>query len=209
MILSHRGWWEIESEKNTIASFVRSFSSGFGTETDIRDFKGKLVISHDIANDHSMLVEDFFQLYNQYDNNLPLALNIKADGLQQQLEELIIKFGISNYFVFDMSIPDTVGYMKRGLNFFTRESEYEVKPSFYDQANGVWLDEFKKNWISARIIQNHLKNNKQVCIVSPELHKRSWDKEWSLYRKNFNINNSLNIHICTDMPLKAKKYFHE
>jgi hypothetical protein len=48
-ILSHRRYWKMDSEKNTKIAFERSFSLGFGTETDLmRDFGRKIVISHDM-----------------------------------------------------------------------------------------------------------------------------------------------------------------
>jgi nucleoside-diphosphate-sugar epimerase len=47
-IISHRGFWLKDEEKNTIQAFERSFEFGFGTETDIRDYKGELVISYDM-----------------------------------------------------------------------------------------------------------------------------------------------------------------
>ncbi len=81
IVLSHRGYWKLPSEKNTKLAFERSFSMGFGTETDIRDRHSKLVISHDMADDKAIALEDFFAIYRQYPSNLPLALNIKADGL--------------------------------------------------------------------------------------------------------------------------------
>ena len=49
-ILSHRGFWREVAEKNKLVAFDYSFSLGFGTETDVRDFGGELVISHDIPN---------------------------------------------------------------------------------------------------------------------------------------------------------------
>ena len=70
IILSHRGYWKINSEKNCTPSFDRSFSLGFGTETDVRDYKGKLVISHDIADEKSIPVEDFFKIYKKYIDNM-------------------------------------------------------------------------------------------------------------------------------------------
>ena len=48
IILSHRGYWKLEEERNRAAAFQRSFDLGYGTETDIRDIQGKLVISHDM-----------------------------------------------------------------------------------------------------------------------------------------------------------------
>ena len=45
-ILSHRGYWKEEKEKNTIDAVRKAFDHGFGIESDIRDLDGKLVISH-------------------------------------------------------------------------------------------------------------------------------------------------------------------
>lgn len=211
-IISHRGYWKVSDEKNKINAFERSFKLGFGTETDIRDFNGELVISHDIPNssiEELIYVDDFFKLYKSIGNNLPLALNIKSDGLQEMLKNLIIKYDISNYFVFDMSIPDTLGYMKRDIKYFSRQSEFEIMPSLYKECKGVWLDEFVNHWITPEIIDEHLKINKLVCIVSPELHGRNNIQEWANY-KNFITNQfSENLILCTDNPEDAKKYFYE
>lgn len=211
-IISHRGYWKVSDEKNKINAFERSFKLGFGTETDIRDFNGELVISHDIPKsspEELIYVDDFFKLYKSIGNNLPLALNIKSDGLQEMLKNLIIKYDISNYFVFDMSIPDTLGYMKRDIKYFSRQSDFEIIPSLYKECRGVWLDEFVNHWITPEIIEEHFKKNKFVCIVSPELHGRNNIQEWANY-KNFITNQfSENLILCTDNPEDAKKYFYE
>ena len=141
-IISHRGYWKLNEEKNSSLAFERSFSLNFGTETDIRDNNEKLVISHDIANSTAITVDHFFNLFNSYQSDLPLALNIKADGLQTKLKALLEKYLIKNYFVFDMSIPDTLGYIKNNLIFFSRQSEYEPTPVFYNECDGIWLDCF-------------------------------------------------------------------
>ena len=209
IILSHRGYWKEISEKNQLLAFDRSFSLDFGTETDIRDYNGELVISHNIADEHCMSVEKFLKIYKKFNKNLPLALNIKADGLQIKLKELIKKFDINNYFVFDMSIPDGLQYLKQDIKSFTRESEYETIPAFYNDAKGIWLDEFKSHWIDKEIIQKHIKNGKQLCIVSPDLHKRKYQEEWQHYKdieKELCINN---LMICTDFPEKAKDFFND
>lgn len=207
IILSHRGYWKDVNEKNQQVSFERSFSLGFGTETDIRDYKGELVISHDIADENCISVKEMLEIYNKYNNTLPLALNIKADGLQIKLKELLEEHKITNYFVFDMSVPDGLGYLKQNMKAFTRESEYEKVPSFYDEACGIWLDEFQEHWITKEVIEKHIKNNKQICIVSPDLHKREYIKEWQHYKiieKELGIDN---LMICTDYPEIAKEFF--
>ncbi len=207
MIISHRGFWIREEEKNSVEAFERSFSSGFGTETDIRDFNGELVISHDIPTKKGITLKRFFEVFNSYDNTLPLALNIKSDGLQSHIFDLLKEYDILNYFVFDMSVPDALGYLKKGIKAYTRESEYERTPSFYEKAKGVWMDEFKESWIEPENINKHLSNNKEVCIVSPELHKRDYLSEWKKYGESFNFVDNESLHICTDKPQKAKDFF--
>lgn len=134
-----------------------------------------------------------FEFYNKYNNTLPLALNIKADGLQIKL-----KYNIENYFVFDMSVPDGIQYLKQNIKSFTRESEYEKIPSFYDESSGVWLDEFQGHWINKEVIEKHIKNNKQICIVSPDLHKREYKNEWKHYKEIENELGINNLMICTE-----------
>lgn len=209
IVLSHRGYWLDGSEKNNVTAFERSFSLGIGTETDIRDYQGELVISHDIADESCISVEEFFKLYNCYDKKPPLALNIKADGLQYKLKQLLKKYEITNYFVFDMSVPDGLQYLKEGLNSFTRESEYEKEASFYNEASGVWLDEFYGHWINKSVIEKHLHHNKTICIVSPDLHKREYENEWLHYK---NIEKELGTNeliICTDHVEEAMRFFSE
>lgn len=210
VILSHRGLWQTEQEKNTEVAFRRSFDLGYGTETDIRDYHGELVISHDIADANSMPLNYFFEIYSTYSKNLPLALNIKSNGLQMKLLKAINKYKVSNYFVFDMAVPDTLGYLKLGLKIFTRQSEFEKIPSLYESADGVWLDEFDEHWIDHIEILKHLANNKKVCIVSPELHNRSNELEWTDYNIICkNLQNENRLMICTDHPEEANRIINE
>jgi hypothetical protein len=207
-ILSHRGYWKSSEEKNLRTAFERSFSLGFGTETDLRDLYKKLVVSHDIPDESAMTGSEFFEIYRQYSSELTLALNVKSDGLQKILWELLKKFNIENYFVFDMSVPDGLQYIKQGgFNVFTRQSEYEKEPSFYDQAQGVWMDMFVNDWIEEKDIEKHLEKGKKICIVSPDLHKRNHLPFWEKLSK-MSVAESKNLMLCTDFPEEAKKLFY-
>lgn len=206
-ILSHRGFWLSDAEKNSVNAFERSFDHGFGTETDIRDFAGNLVISHDVADKSCIGLPEFLDIYRLGSKNLPLALNVKSDGLQALLKTTLQEQGIENYFVFDMSVPDMVGYLKAGLKTFTRQSEYETAPALYEQASGVWLDEFHSHWIDEAVIAQHVSNGKKVCIVSPELHRRQYQDEWNHYRDIDRKLGSDAVMLCTDYPIAAKEFF--
>lgn len=205
-IISHRGYWIEKSEKNTTSSFQRSFKLGFGTETDVRDYNGSLVISHDIPSDSSILIDDFFKIYKNHSNST-LALNIKSDGLQSILISKLEEYNINNYFVFDMSIPDSIGYINNQIKVFSRQSEYETIPFFYDQVEGIWLDSFQYEWYDLNLIINHIKKGKKVAIVSSELHGRDQMSLWQFIRTN-NLNKQESIILCTDFPELASKYFN-
>lgn len=206
IILSHRGYWKTLEERNTPEAFTRSFELGFGTETDLRDCAGELVISHDVPGQGALPGDEFFDLYRQFPGKLPLALNIKADGLQTLLRAELERCEIDNYFVFDMSVPDAWVCVQRGLRVFTRQSELEPEPTLYREAAGVWLDCFFDDWIDEQIIETHLRAGKQVCLVSPELHRRRHESFWEKLR-GMDMCESADLMICTDHPENARGFF--
>jgi len=209
LILSHRGYWKSMEEKNSPVAFKRSFSLGFGTEVDVRDYHGKLVVSHDIADSVSMDFRDFLGVYSGYKSNLYLAINIKADGLQSLLLDLLSEHKIKNYFIFDMAVPDALGYLDLGMKVFTRESEFETSSSLYEQADGVWMDEFNTHWITAQRIQHHIDKEKKVCIVSPELHQMDHSARWNDYKAVSRNLDKGELMLCTDFPEEARRYFND
>ncbi|WEK40944.1 MAG: hypothetical protein P0Y50_04870 [Candidatus Brevundimonas colombiensis] len=204
LILSHRGYWREAEEKNAWVAFERTVSSGYGTETDVRDLNGELVVSHDPPMAGARRWVEVVALFR--DSGLPLAVNIKADGLSSMLAEAFADSGI-DWFAFDMSGPETVRYARAGLPFFTRHSDIEPEPALYAEANGVWLDAFTgHDWITPSVIQTHLDNGKRVCLVSPELHGRAPDPFWSMIEPLAAVGNDA-LMLCTDTPDDAKARF--
>lgn len=216
-ILAHRGFWGLQDstkqiKPNSLESFKHAFQNGFGIESDLRDFDLQLVISHDMPTSRALRAQSLFALYKNFLHNPPLALNIKSDGLQVALKALLEKYRVKNYFCFDMSVPDMRIFAQNGLNFFTRISEIEQKCVLYDEAQGVWCDEFYSHWISESTILAHLENGKKVAIVSPELHKRQYLSAWRDYKQIIESNalsGDSRIFLCTDFPHLAKEFFNE
>ena len=200
-ILAHRGYWIKESEKNTKLAFERAFDNGFGIETDLRDICGEIVISHDMPKGNEITFEELLQIMDG--RNLTLGLNIKADGQANEIKRLLEKYNHTNYFTFDMSIPEMIYQHKVGLKVFTGISDIVSTPISFDKAQGIWLDSFKSDWFGEKEIKDILSKNKQVCIVSPDLHKREYKKVWKKYKK------VSGIIICTDYPQEAKEYFND
>ncbi len=205
-IISHRGLWFKPEERNSVGSLKLSLDSNFGLETDIRDWNDNLVISHDMPNEANILLTDLLEHYRIKNSSLPLALNIKADGLHDQLKRILADFSIDNYFLFDMSVPDLIGYVKREMKVFLRLSEYEHDLFLYDKIEGIWLDSFNGLWYDEKLIKNHLDKGKKVCLVSDELHHRPFDKQWELIL-NWSLNKRDNFILCTDYPEKGKEVF--
>lgn len=206
-ILAHRGFWKEESEKNQLLAFERAFGAGVGIETDIRDYNGQVVISHNPASEDCPRLTELLEMWKHKGKPM-LALNIKADGLYLLLEEIFERYGLdeSNYFLFDASVPEEYVYLKRGYIFFSRSSEFEEKVSFFEDVNGIWLDQFTEcNHIETHI-ESLLLSGKNIVVVSPELHKRDNTAIWELLRK---YRDNDNLILCTDVPDKAKEYFDE
>jgi hypothetical protein len=208
--LAHRGWWVDAAEKNSRRAFERALEAGYGIETDIRDFQGELVISHDIPVGSAMRCAEFFELYKRYESAPLLALNIKSDGLQAKLEALLAEYDVTNYFVFDMSVPDTIGYIRRGMNTYCRVSEYETDPPFAEEREGLWFDAFTAQEINFEQVCAALDRGESACLVSPELHGRNYNAVWKSWRDQLNRHQNLageRLAICTDLPRDAQDFF--
>ena len=207
-ILSHRGYWGTNRAPNSLEAFEASFSLGFGTETDLRDHCGRLVIAHDPpVGEQVIAVEAMLACHKALAPDAPLALNIKADGLQPLLEPLLARFGVKHCFLFDMSVPDTVRSLSRGLPCFTRQSDLETDPVLVDRCNGVWMDAFADDaWITIAVIDGHLAAGRQVCLVSPELHGRDPQGLWMRLRGE-GISRRHGVMLCTDQPEEASEFF--
>lgn len=206
IVLSHRGYWKERAEQNTAAAFARSFRLGFGTETDLRDLDGRLVIAHDPARAGAPPAGVLFEAHAAADATLPLALNVKADGLHKWVREAFDRYGLANAFVFDVAVPDARGYLAAGVPVFTRHSELEPEPAFYAAAAGVWVDGFESDWATEADLARHLAAGKRVCVVSPELHGRPpaafWDRLAAM-----RCAADPRLMLCTDLPEAAREVF--
>lgn len=230
-IIEHRGGWyespNTVQSQNTAAAFLNSFKRKNGIEFDVRDMSGDLVISHDTPNGIEMTLTELILLYQQHGHNSFLSINIKSSGLAKKLKMVLQRFSISNYFVFDLAIPDLIEYRKEGLNYFLRESDLEKDPAIalpylYKNATGIWLDQFLKSdhyasWITVKTFKKHLDNNMKIVIVSPELHPWGRDEKilhaaWQHYKSAITELSldctTPDISLCTDFPVEANLFFN-
>jgi len=202
-ILAHRGHWSDEYdfgklEKNSIQAISRASDLGFGVETDIRDFCGQAVISHDPALSDAV---KFRELISLPFSGL-VALNVKADGLIPLLmSEMEIGVPGFEYFYFDMSFPETMKYRASNLPLADRRSELEQLLNY--NSGYIWVDSFETDWYLIEDMLPNKPKNVKVIVVSPELHNRPYLNAWKWIAKQMLLDESL--HICTDYPLQFLK----
>ena len=170
----------------------------------MRDRNGELVISHDMPNGSEITLAAMLDILDGRD--LPLAINIKADGLARMLNEQMTARGLTRWFTFDMSVPEMVVQLRLGLPVFSRASEYEEPPARYADALGIWLDAFTSQWYDVAKISGFLRGGKRVCIVSPELHGRDPKPLWALL-KSSEVADHPALMLCTDLPEDAADWF--
>jgi hypothetical protein len=196
-ILCHRGWWLTESEKNSEKALLRAFENGLGVEIDVRDLNGEIVIAHDptFTATNYLKLEKVVEFWAQHGSPM-MAINIKSDGLAQQLNEIMRNSRPGSWFAFDMSFPESTKYRKVGIPVAARLSEFE-KADFLNSE--IWLDSFESDWWIKD--QSVLKNFRSMHVVSPELHGRDYLAAWETILK------FQPLSLCTDHIEHATEYF--
>ena len=201
-LLAHRGWWREPAERNTPGAFERAWSRGWGIETDLRDHLGSLVVSHDPPREGAESFENIVRKHARMAPHTPLALNIKADGLATAVAAAVAS--LKTCFVFDMSLPDTLLYLRTAVPVFLRLSEYEPETALLDRAAGVWLDAFEREWWTADTVRTLIRRGKAVAVVSPELHGRPHLPAWAALKP---LRTEDGLMLCTDHPEAAEAFF--
>jgi hypothetical protein len=207
-LIAHRGWWQTRTARNTRASFLAAWAAGYGVETDIRDHLSRLVISHDMPRGNEQPFEQFLDDYVAAGRRGTLALNMKADGLADDVQAACAARGINDFFCFDMAIPDARAYLQLGMPVFARVSELEPVTAFTALCRGIWLDAFESCRFDGTDIRSWLAAGRDVCIVSPELHGRDPADVWSRLgtmpeARGFHDAPSTSLGrlmLCTDLP---------
>jgi hypothetical protein len=206
LILAHRGVWRRRDERNTLEAFREAFRLGFGVQTDVRDRDGELVIAEDPpTGGWQPRFTDLLALYEVMGAPGPLAIAVRADGLFDRIKEALAESPVGQVFAYDMSAPEALGYLRAGLPTFSRQSEYEIEPVFYDLATGVWLDSFNRDWIDEGVVAAHLAQGKRVALASPELRGRDHRAGWAAWSR---MDHS-RVMLCTEFPAEAQVFFNE
>lgn len=212
-LISHRGLWtgphRSFKSQNSMPAFAASQQEGFGVETDLRFFNGKLYLSHDLIDNAAQLVslEKLLTLWSSTPD-LPLFFNVKEDGLLPLLVPYKSLIDSLNVVFFDMSIPELIQYSKifSKSQLATRMSDYELKPSAEQLCDWLWVDGFSKDFEPAEIEALLREKKFKIALVSSELHKRNAQAHWALLQ-TISKENQSQLTLCTDFPKEAARIF--
>ncbi|MCM8776213.1 MAG: hypothetical protein NC930_07705, partial [Candidatus Omnitrophica bacterium] len=108
-----------------------------------------------------------------------MIVNLKTEGVEGRVRELLAKYNIKDYFFLDLSFPSIVRLTaKREKNIAVRFSEYEPLEqclALKNKVRWVWIDCFRElalNDENYPLLKKHFK----LCLVSPELENHPKEK---------------------------------
>ena len=190
MLIAHR--------RNTIEELIAT-PVKYGVEVDIRSYGDHLVIHHD-----PFVQGELFEAWLAFYNHGPLILNVKEEGLEARLIELMKLYEISDFFFLDQSFPFLVRWSKLGESrCAVRVSEFEsidTAITLSGKVGWVWVDCFTHFPLTHKDYKQLSDSGFKLCLVSPELQGRNPEKEISLLA-NFLVENDIHPDaICTKTP---------
>ena len=188
----------ISHRRNTIEE-LQATPREYGVEVDIRSDHGQLVIHHD-----PFAKGDDFEDWLKHYQHGTLILNVKEEGLEARLIDLMKQYKIEDYFFLDQSFPFLIKWSKLGEHHCAvRVSEFEsieTALSLAGKIDWVWVDCFTKfplAGIDAKRLQDA---GFKLCLVSPELQGRPADTAIPELAKLLNERHITADAICTKNP---------
>ena len=155
---------------NTIKELLKT-PVEYGVEIDLRDYEDRLILQHDPFKKG----EDFEEYLKHY-NHGTIILNIKSEGIEYKVLELLKKYTVNNYFFLDSSFPMINSLCSKGeKNIALRFSEFEGIDTIElmsKKIDWIWVDCFSKLPITGKNYKFFKDHNYKLCLVSPELQNQ-------------------------------------
>lgn len=177
------------------SSFANSLPSDYGIEFDLREYDKSIIVTHDPFTQG----EEFEHFLKNLKLKRFLIVNIKAEGIEEKVLELLKRYEFENFFFLDCSFPMIIKLSKMGeTRIAMRYSEYEpfelIKLN-KTKIQWVWVDCFTKFQLTKTLEERIHSMGLKICIVSPELQSHGNDIE---QYGNFIKRNCIKIDaICT------------
>lgn len=168
-------------------------------EVDIRSHGNRLIIHHDPFVDGESL-EAWLAAYQHG----TLILNVKEEGLEERLIDLMQRAGIEDYFFLDQSFPSLVKYSRLSVHrCAVRVSEFEsiqTALTLAGKVDWVWVDCFTQFPLSYDDARNLQEAGFKLCLVSPELQGRDAETGIAQLFQTLQARNIRAEAVCTKRP---------
>tara|TARA_Y100000310_G_scaffold345862_1_gene471694 strand:- start:5525 stop:6106 length:582 start_codon:yes stop_codon:yes gene_type:complete len=160
----------INHRVNTISQLLAT-PQEVGVEVDLRTFDEEIVLHHD-----PFVKGENFNDFIKHFKHAFIILNIKCEGIEKRVIEIVEAQGIKDYFLLDVTPPFMFKLIKDGVSkLAVRFSEFESISTCMNlkgKVDWVFVDNltrlpYENNAFSA--LREHFK----LCIVSPELLNRN------------------------------------
>lgn len=188
----------IRHRRNTIEE-LKQTPEKYGVELDLRSFGNKIIIHHDAFVDAENF-EDWIKFYK----HKTLILNVKEEGLEAKLLEIMQQHKIEDFFFLDQSFPFLIKTAKSGeKRCAVRVSEFESVETALELAgkiNWVWVDCFTKFSLDNADYKKLKAAGFKLCLVSPELQGRVDKKEIADMQKIMQQEDIMIDAVCTKTP---------
>jgi hypothetical protein len=160
---------------NTLAELA-ALDERCAIEFDLRDSGGKILVTHDPFTDG----EDFSEFVGLLKGRF-LIVNIKSEGIEYKVLELLKGAGCEDFFLLDCSPPMMMKLSSAGeTRLAVRFSEMETLESvlcWKGRVQWVWVDCFFGQTLNAYVADLLRAEGFKLCLVSPDLQKRPEDIE--------------------------------
>lgn len=190
----------IAHRRNTLAELLAT-PVEYGVEVDIRSIGNRLVIHHD-----PFVEGEDLPVWLDHYRHGTLILNVKEEGLEQRLIELMVERGIDDFFFLDQSFPFIIKTARQGeRRCAVRVSEYEhinTALSLAGKIDWVWVDCFNHFPLSGADANRLRQAGFKLCLVSPELQERTGEGEIPALRVLLTERGILPEAICTKWPAR-------
>lgn len=157
----------VRHRRNTVQELIET-PTDLGVEVDIRSHGADLIVHHDPFTPG----ERFDRWLDAYRHDL-LVLNVKEEGLEDRLLELMRRHEIESFFFLDQSFPFLVRTARAGeRRCAVRVSEFEsieTALALADRIDWVWVDCFSRFPLDGAGARALREAGFSLCVVSPEL----------------------------------------
>ena len=178
---------------------LKTVNNNYGVEIDLRTYKSEIILNHDPYLNEGVLFRDWIKHYN----HSHIILNIKEEGSENEIINIMNDYNIDDYFFLDQSFPFLIKFARQGHKLsairFSEFESLETVISLSGKIDWVWVDYFSflpLNFDNSNLLKE---KNFKICLVSPEL--QGFDKSEVIKVQNKIINEKIYFDaVCTKYP---------